>query len=236
MNELSLTRVTIVASGSGTTADAFAAAIHEGKVNAEIGLVISTRENAGILERVDSWQQRFGFSPATAIINAARYPAEPQPVGQTGEESRAMRDKAIEHRTGLLLLLGCMRILGEPVLNTFGYLPGKHTSPLQARTLNTHPAILPWTKGECGEGASAKALECYRAGLITKSQHTLHVVELGVDEGPTIVTHDVPIYEDDTPASLNERAQLVEKSTIGYGVDLFLRRQIAYRAATKLPA
>ncbi len=48
MAELHTPRLAVLASGSGSTAEALAQAIHYGQINAEIDLVIASKESAGI--------------------------------------------------------------------------------------------------------------------------------------------------------------------------------------------
>jgi phosphoribosylglycinamide formyltransferase 1 len=217
MNELHIPRVAILASGSGTTADAYARAIHTRQVSAEIGLVITDKPKAKILEKVEGWNREYGFDVQTAVINGETHDKGKQPRGQTLEESDAICDLLSAAGIGTVATLGYMRIINGRLIEEYGFLPGQHTSMYQARMLNTHPGPLPETADTYGLNASQKVLDL----KLPSSKHTVHVVSQGVDEGPVVVAHDVPVLEGDTKESLNQRTQLVEKATI----DKFIRDQ-----------
>lgn len=227
MSELAHTpRVAILASGGGTTAEAYARAIHEGRAGAEIGVVVASAPDAGILDRVQHWRQDFGFNTEVAVINGLTHPGGAQERGQTDEESEAIATLLTAREIRLVALLGYMRIVRGELIQEFGYLPGVHDSMYQARMLNTHPGPLPQTADTYGVGASARVLEL---GL-SESRHTVHVVSAGIDEGPIVAEHPVAVEEGDIPEELNCRTQVVEKATIAYAIDAFLREQDQYLA------
>lgn len=227
MSELHIPRVAILASGSGTTAEAYARAVHEGVVQADIGLVITNNPDAGILERAQMWNRGYGFDVETAVINAETHPGGKMKRGQTLDESWEIATLLHERGIRLAALLGYMRIINGALMEEFGYDADRHSSLYNARMVNTHPGPLPETADTYGKGAAAKVLEL---GL-PESKHTVHVVSQGVDQGPVIVAHKVPVEEGDTPDSLNARTQLIEKATIAYALDKFLRDQDAYEAS-----
>ena len=84
-------RVAILASGSGTTADAYAKAIHTNPtINSQIGAVISNKEEAGIFDKVEGWKKNYGFEVETHVINSQTHPGGNEERGQTDEESEAI--------------------------------------------------------------------------------------------------------------------------------------------------
>jgi phosphoribosylglycinamide formyltransferase 1 len=224
MSELHIPRVAIMASGSGTTADAYAKAIHSGQVSAEIGLVIASNPTAGILDKAQAWNEQYGFDVRTEVINGKTHPGGPSKRGQTAEESEAITESLNREGIGLVALLGYMRIVRGELIRQFGFLPDEHVSLYQARMLNTHPGPLPETEDTYGMNTSQRVIDL---GL-TSSKHTVHVVAEGVDRGPIVVEHDVPRLEEDTAETLNQRTQIIEKATIGYAIDKFLREQAQY--------
>lgn len=234
MSELHIPRIAILASGSGTTADALARDIHDGKVSAEIGLVIASKPDAGILDKVEKWNSDFGFDVRTAVINGHTHPGFPQERGQTLRESEVICDLVESGRFSLVALLGYMRQVNGVLVDNFGYLPGRYISPYQARMINTHPGELPLTEDTYGVATSAVTLDAYHKGVVKSGKHTVHVVSPGMDKGPVIAEHDVPIKPDDTAKSLNERTQWIEKATIGYATDMFLREQRAWRETMQM--
>jgi phosphoribosylglycinamide formyltransferase-1 len=225
MSEIHIPRVAILASGGGTTAEAYAQAIHNGQVNHNIGLVIASNKDAKILERVTRWNSEFGFDTESTVINHETHPRGKKGRGQTLEESEAIAELLRERGVGLVATLGYMKIINGALMDEYGYHPKWHQSAYEARMINTHPGPLPETTDTYGDGAAAKVLEL---GL-DESKHTVHVVSQGVDEGPIIVAHPVPILPGDTKESLNERTQWIEKATIAYALDKFLKDQQTYR-------
>ena len=53
-------RIAILASGSGTTAEAFIRAGQSGQINVDVGLIIVSREEAGIFQRVENLNKELG--------------------------------------------------------------------------------------------------------------------------------------------------------------------------------
>jgi phosphoribosylglycinamide formyltransferase 1 len=123
---------------------------------------------------------------------------------------------------GHIALMGYMRIIRGSLLEKYGWQPG-YTSPYQARMSNTHPGLLPETRDTYGVHASERVLQL---GL-PFSAHTFHLVGAEVDEGPILAEHPVQVLDDDTPKSLFARLQAVEKTTLPYAINHFLREQEA---------
>lgn len=228
MSEQCKPRIGILASGNGTTAHAYAKAIHEGVVNHEVALVVTNNPNARVLERAADWNAVWGFDTETVVVNRHSHPNGPRPRGQTAEESSAICELGEHNGVDLFVALGYMVIINNPFIEMYGFRPEWHTSPFQARALNTHPGPLPLTANTNKVSASAKALEAYHDDEIAVSKHTVHVISAGVDAGPIVAEHDVPILSSDTPESLNQRTKWIEKATMPYAIDNFLRNQQEY--------
>jgi phosphoribosylglycinamide formyltransferase-1 len=235
MNDRQQPVIAVFASGSGTTFQATADAIHDGLVDFKIGLVITDREEAGVLARVAEVNHQYGFDIKTVIINKKRYPEGAQGRGQTRAEGeallRALRENNIDH----LVLMGCMRILAPQVVEVYGWKPehadrDPHYQGMYfARMSNTHPGILPATADTYGVLTQEKAL-----GLgLGETAHTFQVVAVGVDAGPVIAEHRVRIFAPanyaetlaDTPDHLFARVQRVEKAHLPMDIDTFLKDQ-----------
>lgn len=228
MSKLPVPRIAILASGSGSTAEAYAHAIYDRKVAAKLCVVISSKADAYILKRVERWNQEWSFGTKTAVINQHTHPAGKQPRGQTTEESEAICALLASNHIDIVVYLGYMRIASGRLIQEYGFVPGTHTSKYQARSLNSHPGPLPLTADTYGLGASAKVLEAYNAGHVQESRHTVHVVAQGVDQGPIVAEYSVPIEPRDSPETLFARVQLIEKANIAQSVDKFWRDQQAY--------
>lgn len=233
MSELYVPRYGILASGGGTTADAFAWALNKGQIPGEVGVVISDHEDAGVFEMVDKWNSEWGFDTQGVTINGDTHPGGQQPRGQTLEESEAIVSALDAHEVDYVLFLGYMRIAGGLLIREYGFDPKVHSSMYQARALNTHPCILPLTADtydskDPSRNSYVRTLNAYHNGEISESQHTVHVVAEEVDAGPTVAIHKVPIEPDDTVETLRKRTQQVEKSTIAYAADRFRRGREEY--------
>jgi phosphoribosylglycinamide formyltransferase-1 len=231
MSELHNPKVMILASGSGSTAEAFIHATQDGRVDAEVGLVVCNKppEEAGVYERVAELNRQYGLDIEAAHISKSQYPEGPMPRGQTLAESEAICRKAIEQGGyDHIALMGYMRIITGNLLEEFGYLPDIHNSRYQARLSNTHPGPLPETKDSYGIGASQRVLDL---GL-TASAHTFHLVAPEVDDGPVLDAHGVDVLPGDTARKLFARVQEREKARLPGDIDNFLKEQRAYHGAS----
>lgn len=104
----------------------------------------------------------------------------------------ALADCFRAHQVDWVCLAGFMRIVGAPVLAAF-----------PQRVLNVHPSLLPAFPGL---DAAKQALE--HGVRVTGA--TVHLVDAGMDTGPIVVQGAVPVRQDDTLASLQQRIHTVE--------------------------
>lgn len=233
--------IAVFASGGGTTFRAVAEAIHSGVVDFDITLIVTDRENAGVLQQVAEVNRAHKLNIKTIIINKKRFPDGPQGRGQTRGEASALLDALEKHNIDHLALMGCLRIIAPQVIDAWGWKPEyAQTDPIhkgiyQARMSNTHPGILPATADTFGIHAQEKAL---RLGLDETAQ-TFHVVAAGVDAGPVIAERRVPVFAPsrfardvaDNPEKLFARVQRIEKACLPCDLDAFLKNQMRYRQA-----
>lgn len=103
-----------------------------------------------------------------------------------------IRDTMIEHQVEYVVMAGYMRLLGTPVLNAF---PDK--------VLNIHPALLPSFPGAHGIS------DAFEYGVKVAGV-TVHFANEVFDDGPIIAQEAVPVLEDDTLESLEERIHEAE--------------------------
>jgi phosphoribosylglycinamide formyltransferase-1 len=134
-------RIAVLISGRGSNLRALLDAIRDGRLDAQIGVVISNRSDAAGLERA-----RTAGIPAVTLDHRA-FPTRERFEGALVEELRA-------HDVALVCLAGFMRLLGPTFLDAF-----------PNRILNVHPSLLPafpgvdaqrqaWTHGVRVAGAT----------------------------------------------------------------------------------
>ena len=220
------TNIAILASGSGSTAEAFIREVQTRQYPLEVQLIITNNPDAFVLERVKKLNAELGLRMETAIINSrTQSTARPFVHGeQTEEEQTAILALFKQHHIDLVLLLGYMKRVGQRLLNEYGWLPS-YESAYQARMLNTHPGLLPQTIGTHGRGTQEFILR----QKVSEGGQTLHAVASEYDTGPHVAEHRVVIEPGDTPDSLFDRVQAVEKAHIAQDVMGFVEAQQAYR-------
>jgi phosphoribosylglycinamide formyltransferase-1 len=220
-------RIAILASGGGTTAEAFIRACQNGDISCEVGLVISSRQDAGIIQRVKDLNAEFGLKMECTVINSKTHPAaEGEDVRrgkQTEAEEAAILKALADGNFDLIAQMGYMKHTGGRIVHAFGWRP-EYKSIYQAMMVNTHPGLLPQTEGLHGDQIQQYVLD---NGLPNGGQ-TLHVVANGYDDGPVIAEHEVPVEPQDTAASLFERVQKVEKQFLPGDIEAFIQAREAY--------
>ncbi len=125
-------------------------------------------------------------------------------LARNDQELEELLDKAAPD---LIVLLGYMKKIPA-------HLVQKYTG----RMLNTHPGLLPATKGLYGLNVQKHVLK----QKLPEAGQSLHVVTENYDEGPVIAEHKIAVNSDDTPESLFARAQTVEKQYLADDIRAFL--------------
>jgi phosphoribosylglycinamide formyltransferase-1 len=219
-------RVAILASGEGTTAEAFIKAGAEGLIDARVELVICNNENAGIFQRVENLNKRYGFNIRCVHISKKNHPANVEslvPGEQTQAEEKAILDVLKDGQFNLIALMGYMKKMGPHLVKEFGW-RSSYKSPYQAMMLNTHPGLLPATKGLYGIYVQEHVI----LNKLKVAGQTLHVVAEDYDEGPVIAEHKVEVLASDTPASLFDRVKETEKKFLPKDIDKFIKNRQQY--------
>jgi phosphoribosylglycinamide formyltransferase-1 len=174
-------RLGILGSGKGSNFAAIAKAVREGELEAELRIVISDVQDAGILRLA----QEIGVPSHYIPPGRFRTKLEPEAEEQIVEILRGAR-------IDLVVLAGFMRVLKQTMLNAF---PG--------RIINIHPSLLPKFRGLEAWTQALNARE-----RITGC--TVHLVDAGVDTGRILGQRAVPILPDDTSEILHARIQMEE--------------------------
>lgn len=180
-------RIAIIGSGSGTTAQHVMESAGE-IMQAEVGLVLSNKSDAGILDRA-----RAHGVPALHLSSVTH----PDPM----ELDSAVADALEQANADLLILAGYLKKLGPLVLNQWN-----------GNIVNTHPALLPAYGGKGMYGDYVH--EAVLADGPTRTGASIHAVTPEYDEGPVLAQTVVPVGPDDNVASLRSRVQAAEKDLL----------------------
>ena len=174
-------RLGILGSGKGSNFVAIAEACAEGKVPAQLALVLSDVADAGILERARERSIPARYIPPGKFRTKLEEEAE-----------RAYIEALQAAQVDLVALAGFMRVLKGEFLRAFA-----------GRIINIHPSLLPSFPGlEAWKQAldhGVKVTGC-----------TVHFVDAGVDSGPIIGQQTVPVMDDDTSETLHQRIHAAE--------------------------
>jgi len=215
-------KIVILASGGGTTAEAFIRANAVGLISVDVGQIIVSRSDAGIFERIMNLNQEFGLNIPCELINHKTHPAVAGETVNRGDqtiaEEQAMIDLIKASGADLVVLMGYMKRLGPNIVHEFGW-RGEYTNPYQTMMLNTHPGLFPETKGFYGLLCQEKVLEL----KLPEAGQTLHVVSEDYDDGPTIAEHRVSVEPDDTAETLFARVQTIEKRYLPTDIEVFIQ-------------
>jgi phosphoribosylglycinamide formyltransferase 1 len=174
-------RLGVLGSGKGSNLRAIMEQINDGCLDAEVRIVISDVENAGILSLARD------FQIPGLYVRPGRFRAKLEPEIEE-DVVRLLREASVE----LVVLAGFMRIVKQPVLRAF---PG--------RIINIHPSLLPNFPG-------LEAWKRALAAGETVTGCTVHYVDAGVDTGKILAQKTVSILPDDTPERLHARIQKAE--------------------------
>ena len=197
MSNNSFFRLGVLGSGKGSNFVAIADAIARGEAPAQIALVMSDVENAGILQHARERGLRAEFVAPGKFRTKLDEEAE-----------RSYIAKLQEARVDLIVLAGFMRILKGDFLRAF-----------QDRVVNIHPSLLPAFPGL---EAWKQALE----HGVKVTGCTVHFVDQGVDSGPIIAQETVPVLDGDTAATLHERIQQAERRVYPRAIAALARGEV----------
>lgn len=89
----------------------------------------------------------------------------------------------------------------------------------RGRVMNVHPALLPSFGGKGFYGHHVYEAVLAHGCKVTGA--TVHFVNNEYDAGPIILQRAVPVEEDDTPDTLADRVQAVERELYPQAIDLF---------------
>ena len=178
-------RLGILASHAGTTMQAIIDACLQGRLHADVRVVIGNNSRSRALARARA------HGIPTAHLSSVTHP-------NAADLDRAIMETLDGHRVDAVALAGYMKRLGPAVLSRY-----------KGRLLNTHPALLPKFGGQGMYGDRV-----HEAVLVTGEKVTgasVHLVEGDYDTGPVLSQIKVPVLGGDTLETLRERVQAAER-------------------------
>lgn len=181
-------RLVILASGTGSNAQAVIDACLSGVIHASVAAIVSDRSGARVLERAAT----HGIDHVTV---------RPEADESRGDYDARLASVVAGYNPDHVVLLGWMRILSRHFLERF-----------PERVINLHPAL----PGELpGTRAIERALDEAREGRRTRTGVMVHLVpDERVDAGPVLTSMSVPVYAADTFESLSARMHAAEHAAI----------------------
>lgn len=171
----------VLGSGKGSNFRAIADAIRRGELDAEVCIVISDIENAGILALARERGIRAEY------LSPGRFKTKLEPDAEQ-RLVEMLKQAGVE----FVVLAGYMRMIKSPLLDAF-----------PRRIINIHPSLLPAFPG-------LEAWKQAVAASAPKSGCTVHYVDSGMDTGEIIAQAEVPVLPGDTAGTLHARIQVEE--------------------------
>ena len=191
-------RIGVLGSGKGSNFAAIAEAVAAGKIPAEMAVVLSDVESAGILTHARNRSIPARFIPPGKFRTKLDEVAE-----------RAFVSALQTAQVDLVVLAGFMRVLKGDFLRAY-----------EGRIVNIHPSLLPCFPGlESWRQALDHGVKV--AGC------TVHFVDAGVDSGAIIGQSSVPVLDEDTPESLHQRIHAAEHELYPQCVAALARNEIS---------
>lgn len=186
-------RGVVMLSGNGTTLQNFIDLSERGELPLEIALVISSKKYAYGIERAKK------HNIPTVVIARKDY--------KTWEDfNHALTDAVNQVQPNIILLAGFLSL----------FRPG---AQYHGKIMNSHPALIP---SFCGHGMYGHRVHHAVVESGTKiTGATIHFVDEQYDTGPIILQKAVEVLPGDTPDSLAERVQAVEREIYPEAVRLF---------------
>jgi len=191
----------VLASHEGTTLQQMLDACADGRIAAQISVVVSNNSRAGALVRArQAGVRALHLSSVT----------HSDPI----ELDTAIRDALVVAGVDLVFLAGYMRKIGPLTLAAF-----------DRRILNTHPALLPKFGGPGMYGD--RVYEATLAARDSESGVSIHLVTGDYDAGPVLCQCRVPVLAADTIETLKTRIRAREREFVVETLARIARGEIA---------
>ena len=197
-----MVKTAVLVSGGGTNLQAIIDANLFGEIrNCDLSAVISSDPEAYAVKRA-----QYAGIPVY-IVDRSVFPNN---LSFTKALCEKLQDLEIE----LVVYAGFNYILGHQLIKTY-----------ENRIINIHPSLIP---SFCGPGFfGLRVHEAVLAYGVKITGATAHFATEIADEGPIILQKAVPIFEDDTPDSLQRRVmEEAEWEILPEAISLFCERRL----------
>lgn len=195
-------RLAVLLSGGGTTLQNLLDHIADGRLSAEVAVVVSSRADAFGLERA----RRAGI-PAVTVARKGHSDVQ--------AFNDALHTALEPHAADLVVLAGFLSLF-QPRARYAG------------RVLNIHPALIP---AFCGSGFYGHRVhEAVLAAGVKVSGCTVHFADDQYDHGPIILQGCVPVLDDDTADSLAARVLALEYELLPRAIQLLAEDRLRVEA------
>ena len=199
-------RLAVLISGGGTTLVNFLKKIKAGELNAEVAVVIASREGIAGIDRA-----REAGVPCEVIARKKFDSVD------TEKFSNAIFDRCRAANVDLVTLAGFLSLIRIP-------------PDFERRVLNIHPALIP---AFCGKGFHGHHVhEAALARGVKLSGCTVHFADNEYDHGLILVQRAVPVLAGDTPDTLAARVFEAECEAYPEAIRLFAERRLAVTNGT----
>ncbi len=185
-------RIGVLLSGSGTSLENLLAHVDKGVLDAEVCVVVSSKPEAGGLERA-----RSRGIPA-CVVDRGSLPGE-------AEFNAALHEVLDRFAPDLLVLAG--------------FLSRFELRGYSGRAINVHPALVPAFSGKGFFGTRVYRAVLESGVKLTGA--TVHFCDDEYDTGPVILQKAVPVEEDDDVDSLRARVMEAERDLLPRAIALF---------------
>ena len=182
----------VLGSTNGTDLQFIFNAIDEGKLDANVSVVISNKEDSYILKRAQAHNTQNVF---ISHKNKDREDFD-------SEITMVLKEHSVE----LILLIGFMRILSSKFCNQWN-----------GKILNVHPSLLPKYAGGMDTNVHEEVLKNNEK----ETGCTIHLVTDEVDKGPIVIQKRCLVDSDDTIESLKAKVQNLEGAAFLEAIPLF---------------
>ena len=196
-------KIAIFASGSGSNAESIMRASREGRLKADVGLILSNNPKAGVLEKAQAYEVKHSVM-------------ESSDFGSEAEYVKILCELLDAEKINFIVLAGYLKMIHPDLIEKYNN-----------KITNIHPALLPAFGGKGFYGK--RVHEAVLASGCKVSGVTVHLVDKDYDRGPIVAQTCVPVLDEDTPDSLAERVLIEEHKIYPDTLQLFAENRVVVK-------